>query len=236
VNRLCLLVTAAMVWGGCSDDDRVARQNPARIRLQQELGQVRQDLQRQPDSHHLYFEMGQIYERYGQIDSALSAYEHCVTLLEAFPEAHSRLGDLHFQRQQLPLATAAYEQAARFAPGDAKIHNNLGFVYRRQGRIEAAIDAYERALEYDSMMVEAINNLGQVQRESGDTLAATENFRRAIRIDADFRPAYVNLAKMFAESGLTELEMTLLEQMVSRFGTSSKEGSYARARLLEIDA
>ena len=84
------------------------------------------------------------------------------------------------------------------------------------------------------MMVEAMNNLGQIQRASGDTLAAIGNFRRAIRIDADFRPAYVNLVKMLGESGSTERERILLEQMVSRFGKSSKEGRYAYTRLLEM--
>jgi len=96
------------------------------------------------------------------------------------------------------------------------------------------MNAYERALECDSMMVEAMNNLGQIQRASGDTLAAIGNFRRAIRIDADFRPAYVNLVKMLGESGSTERERILLEQMVSRFGKSSKEGRYAYTRLLEM--
>ncbi len=229
-----LLPVAAVLCWGCSDGKPEQKQDLARIRMEQELAVVQPALVTQPESPELYFARGQIFERYGLIDSAVGAYERSVSLHEAFPEAHSRLGDLHFQRQELALATSAYEQATRFAPDDAELHNNLGFVYRRQGLLTQAIGAYQRALDCDSMMVEAINNLGQVYRESGDTVAAAASFRRAMRVDADFPPAYVNLARMLQEGGVVEQEKTVLEQMVARFGSTSKEGSYAQSRLEEI--
>ena len=234
MKRLASLVVA-VILSGCGENGGDTAQNRPTDRMHHDLAKVSGELKQQPNSPLLYFEIGQIYERYGLIDSALASYDHSVLLHEAFPEAHQRRGDLHFQKQNLELSAAAYEQAARFAPNAPQVHNNLGFVYRRQNRLDEAIGAYERALALDSLMVEAINNLGQVYRESGDISSAIRSFRRAISVDADFRQAYVNLTKMLAEEGeQTQEERDLLEQMVSRFDPS-READYARSRLAELD-
>lgn len=232
MRRAVLVVLACMMWACGGGDD--TSQNPAVRRMQDEITAARDAMATQPNSPMLFYQIGQIYERYGMPDSALAAYDHSVQLHEAFPEAHLRRGDLHFQRQELEQAVEAYEQASRYAPEDAQIHNNLGFIYRRLGRLDAAIAAYRQALRVDSVFVEAINNLGQVYREVGDTTGAIIVFRHAIDVDTDFRPSYVNLAKTLSESGQSDSERVLLELMVARFGASSDEGSFAANRLREL--
>lgn len=226
---LCVLGLSA-----CGGDEEAV--DPARQRLRTEVLTVRDALRGQPDSPILYYQLGQIYRKYGVTDSARMALEQSIELHPAFPQAHQQLAQVYFETGDLQAAEAAWARTARFAPDNLEAWNNLGYVRRQLGDLDGAEQAYQKALEIDPDFVETLNNLGQVYREQDRWEMARDQFHSAMAADPTFRGAYVNLSRLYQDRGDEAAERQLLDEIRQRFGVTSREGRYASVRLEELAA
>ena len=227
VGLVCLLTAAGCGEGGQEKD-------PARQRLRTEVLTVRDALRSQPDSPILYYQLGQIYRKYGVMDSARQALERSIELHPAFPQAHEQLAQVYFEAGDLIRSEQSWARTARFAPDNLQAWNNLGFVRRKLDNLAGAEQAYKAALGIDSVFAETLNNLGQVYREQSRWDLAVHHFHKAMAADPTFRGAYVNLAGLYQDRGDEPAERQLLDEIRERFGRTSREGRYASVRLEEL--
>lgn len=237
VQGAVVLLGGALVCAGlsaCGTEEEA--QDPARQRLRTEVLTVRDALRSQPDSPILYYQLGQIYRKYGVADSARLALEHSIQLHPAFPQAQQQLAQVYFEAGDLKLSEAAWARTARLVPDNLESWNNLGYVRRQLGDLDGAEQAYTRALEVDGGFAETLNNLGQVYREQERWELAEDHFHKAMAADPTFRGAYVNLARLHQDRGDADAEASLLIEIRERFGRTSREGRYASVRLQALAA
>ncbi len=220
-----------LLLGGCGEE----QSDPAQARLRAELEAVRQQFPDQPGSPLLHFQLGQVYDRHGQADSARAAYQRALALNQAFPEAHFQLAVNYYSNGRVQEAIAAYQQAIRFRPDFAMAHNNLGFIYKKAGDLEQAEAAYSQAIQSDSSFFEAYNNLGQLHKQRGQLDQAIPLYRRAIALKPDFPEAYINLATACKTLANKAEETQALRDYLQRFGSETSHSSYARERLRELE-
>ena len=133
-----------------------------------------------PEAH---FNLGFAHHQLGNLDSALSAYEHAVGLDPNYVRAQTNLGAALRQMGRLEEAARALGLALQVDPGAAETLNNLGLTYAAMGNYEGAIRLYERALETNAGRAELWLNLGLAQRDSGLREEAFWSLSRAIEID-----------------------------------------------------
>lgn len=232
-RRAGACLALALRLSACGGEDR---QDPARQHLRTEVLTVRDALRTQPSSPILYYQLGQIYERYGVTDSARMAYERSVGLLESLHQAHARLAQIYLDGGDTTRSIAAWRQVARLQPQDVESRNNLGYLLRMRGDLDGAEAAYRSALDLKPDFAQTLNNLGQVLRAQERWDEAIEVYHRAMAADPTLRGAYVNLSRLYRDMGNEPAEREMLTEMLQRFGRESTEGRYALARLFELES
>jgi len=132
---------------------------------------------------------------------ALQALQRAATLLPGDAEAHSNLGNAHFDLGHLGDAVASYEASLRIKPDFAEAHNNLGNALRGLGRFDAAAESYRGAISVKSDFADAHNNLGNVLRSLGRSDEAVRCYRRALELRPDDPAACNNLGNAWMDLG-----------------------------------
>jgi tetratricopeptide (TPR) repeat protein len=228
IVKIVGVVACLAFLAGCGGEEEEA--NTPRKRAEAEISQVLMALEVRPDAPLLHFQLGQLYQKHGYVDSARTAFERCVELYESFAEAHLQLAQIYYEDGDLERSVRAYEQTVRFDAGNATAYNNLGFVYKKLDRPEEAVKAYERAIAADSLFVQAYNNLGQLFKNREEHEQAIALFRRAIAIKPDFPEVYINLAGVYEDRDV-DGEASVWQTFLAKFGEDQKYSMHARERL-----
>ena len=139
----------------------------------------------------------------GNVEGALKAAKHALSLDAGMAAAHVNLG---LARQDLDgasdtAAMAALARAAFLDPGQAGAHLGLALGYHAAGMVAQARDAYMRALAIDPSLVVAHCNLGNLARDASDFEAASTHYRRALALDDQQPTVHGNLGVALQESG-----------------------------------
>ena len=217
---------------GCGEEEKPVDQVQAR--MEEETRAFYRQIEVQPDPN-AHFQLARVYQKYGLLDSARSAYERSIALRPAFPDAHFHLAQIYYAEGNTPGAIDAYKQVVRYRSADARAHNNLGFIYKKTGELDEAEAAYRKAIDLDPEFVEAYNNLGQLYKQRNELERALGLYRKAIAIKTDFPEAYVNLAMAYRSLEDEEGEGRVLRDYLDRFGTNSRYGHDFSARLQELE-
>ena len=138
--RFFLYVVACFAVACTSEQEENV--DPVRARMQREVDQLHQAIEQRPGTPLLEFQLGQVFKKYGMIDSARAAFERSIDLYEAFPEAHLELAQIYYDDGMLEASAQAYEQTLRFNQDNVAAYNNLGYIYKRTGELEKATAAY----------------------------------------------------------------------------------------------
>ena len=80
-----------------------------------------------PEEH---LNLGVIYEKNGELDSAINEYELAA---EKHPVAYLYLGNANFQKNRLDKAEGYFKQAIKKVPHHADAYNNLAWLYYVRG-------------------------------------------------------------------------------------------------------
>ncbi len=149
------------------------------------------------------------YERSGDVERALIAYERVLEMEPVNPTAVSRLGLLYFAKGLHTRARDRYEQIVKIAPKRSDAWYILGFAYRKSAQCGLAIPAF---LKYISLVPEDADPLyslaacyeieGELKRAKAVYL---EYIRRAKRRDRAWvvkaQKALVRLATLLGPRG-----------------------------------
>lgn len=82
--------------------------------------------------------LGNIYDRKGQLDGAMAAYQKAILANPQVWDAYFNLGNLHFRRMEYRLAAEYFEQVVRLDPGVAESYKYCGISYYYLDDVERA--------------------------------------------------------------------------------------------------
>ncbi len=132
----------------------------------------------------------------GNLDVALSALQHLVTLLPRSHEAHSNLANMYFELGQLPPAEQHIRQALALNPLNPQAHNLLGQLLAKTYHFEEAVFHYRQALLLHEPVGALCSNLGNALVKLGDLEGAENAFRLGYGLEPDNAELLLSWAKM----------------------------------------
>jgi len=167
-----------------------------------------------------YRKLGEVHEKRGDHESALSYFQEGLNLLsdeKTVERAHiyNGIGVIHFNKSEYPEAEQQFERALRtlFDTPDydamESVFKNLGNVYYVQGKLSDAMKSYERSLslgeEIGDIFTQAkvYNNLGICYKQRGDLNKAIEYYQKSLKLkgqigdEAGLAPSYCNLGMLY---------------------------------------
>ena len=110
------------------------------------LATIELALERQPEHAELHFHCGQVLDRLGRREDAISATERARAIDPTFARALIELGRLYHRTNRRADAMARLEEAIRAGADYADVHLMLGDLYRDEGKTDRAKASYRRAL------------------------------------------------------------------------------------------
>jgi uncharacterized protein (TIGR03032 family) len=124
-----------------------------------------EELARSPAFH---FQRGNEFYKQGKLSEAIDAFQQCVALDPAFPNARFHLGVALGDAERYEEAGACLEQVVQAEPEKAEAFNSLGYVSSRQRQVHKAIGHWQRAVELQPKYAQAHVNLGMGLLQLGD--------------------------------------------------------------------
>jgi predicted CXXCH cytochrome family protein len=132
-----------------------------------EIGQPQRalDLLREakPNDAEALAQLGSLYERKGDAESAIANYERAVKLDPALVNAVVNLGILHAKQGRLADAARLFAGALERSEGFEAAGVNLGVALARLGRFEEAKAAFRKTLEYNPDSAPARKMLAEIR-------------------------------------------------------------------------
>lgn len=148
--------------------------------------------------------LGEIMERQGRFDDAISYYRLAIDIHNEVPIYFNNLGNALSAKGQHEDALAQYERAvaldAKFAVG----YYNIAIEWNLMGDAQRAKEYYLEALNVKPRYADAHLNLGVILREEGALDEALARFKRALQIDPNFALAHYNMGLALREQGKLE--------------------------------
>lgn len=183
------------------------------------------------ESSDLMLELGRVYARLGEPDSAVWAYERAVALDSTNATAHMWLGQLYEELGEFDRALAASRTGLRLKPDDLDYRYIIGSQLFRTGAVEEARPYLAAVADAQPWHHGAQFNLGQVLMRLGEEDRAQTYFARAdsaqqlqqkineaqnaINRDPENLGHWVELAGLLRRAGQQDRAIEALEVAVS---------------------
>lgn len=141
-----------------------------------------------------YFDLGRAYERAGDVDRAVGAFEEVTRRDAQAAAAFLRLGGLYGRRQEEAKAVAAFDNAQALydtqgnSEGLAEVFYQRGAFLNARDKLPEAQEQLRRALDLavttdnKSQQIKSLLQLGSVSYSTGETLRAEQYATRAIEL------------------------------------------------------
>jgi protein O-GlcNAc transferase len=159
--------------------------------------------------------LGAAHKANGQLDNALAAYEHALSLKPDDAEIYNNIGNVLKDQGKLEDAIAVYERALSLKPDYAVAWYNMGGTLRVQDKLEDAIAAYERALSLKPNYADAHYNIGVTLQQQGKLEDAIAAFERVLSLEPDDAEVYNNMGVMLKEQGKLSDAIAAYERALS---------------------
>ncbi len=157
-------------------------------------------IDRNPDCHMAYNNLGLILAGRGQIDEAITHYRTALTINPDYWEAHFNLGLALLQKGNVEETINQYRLGLEGCPGDAAAHEMLARLLADRGEIDESLAHYRRALEIKPE-ADGYYKLGVAFAARGKFDEAAAHYRTALEINPDYADAHNNLAALLASRG-----------------------------------
>ena len=188
----------------------------------------------------LAFQHGNVLMMLGQIDKAIGAYSHVITLNPNNAAAYYNRGAAYSDTSDFDRALSDYTEAIRINPNFAMAYNNRGNAYAKKGDYDRAVENFNKAIDINPDSAIAYTNRGAAYSDTDDFDRAIEDFNKAIRINPNFAMAYNNRGNAYAKKGdydraiedyntAIKLNPNLAEAYYNRGGAYYNKGAVDRA-------
>jgi predicted O-linked N-acetylglucosamine transferase (SPINDLY family) len=164
-----------------------------------------------------HINLGNAYEKLGELDNALASYRHARSLWPSLAVAHFSEGTILAKLGDLDGAAACMREALARQPDYIDALNNLGFVYIRMRKRAEAIECLRKVVRINPAMVAARNNLAIVLWQEGHLEEAADCLREALRSQPDLGEAHNNLGNVLREQGQVQEAVECFRQTFERW-------------------
>ncbi|MFH0965139.1 MAG: tetratricopeptide repeat protein, partial [Planctomycetota bacterium] len=137
-----------------------------------------------PYSTLAHINLGNIYEKAGDLDAAIAQYKRAIALKSNIPGVYNNLGNALRLKGDLDGALRSYRKAVALKPDYANAYYNLANAVAASDPA-AAERAYARSVELDPENVNAWFNLGNVRALLGDAAGAIAAYEEVLRRNPD---------------------------------------------------
>jgi tetratricopeptide (TPR) repeat protein len=145
--------------------------------------------------------LGNSYDRIGDMDSALKAYQKAVEINPTLSESRVNVGNIYLKKGKVTEAVNEYLAALRINPKDATTHNNLGNAYTEQGQLINAVSEYQRSISLDPNFIDAYRGLAIAYSNQQRFTLAMTTLKRAIAIEPRDANCYYQMGEVYNQMG-----------------------------------
>ncbi len=155
-----------------------------------------------PHVPELHYQLGNIYYKNMQVESAINEYERCISLDADHFKALLALGNIYGgDVRNHDMAIRIYSRAVELKPDYPDLRNNLGNALRFSGRFAEAAEQFKKAIELNPNYARAMFNLGKTYYAMKDLKNAEALYRNAIEIDRNHPRAHMTLGLTLLAEG-----------------------------------
>jgi Flp pilus assembly protein TadD/peroxiredoxin len=158
-----------------------------------------QEITTRPDDADAFYNLGTLYLRRNESQSAKQNLEEAIKLRPNYPEAWNNLGMLAAQRGDNQQAMLDFQRSLDLRPFYATALLNLGNLYRRQGDFAAAEKLLQRARESEPQNPEVHYSLGMLYAHRNETGPAEEQLTKAVQLRPNYSDALNNLGVLLVQ-------------------------------------
>ena len=146
----------------------------------------------------------QDYEKPGNLDGAIDAFQRALELDGRYAQASAGLGEAYWHqygrtrdRQWVAKALTSCQKAESQAANLANGHVCLGMVYNGTGEYEKAVEEFQSALAVDSTNDDAFRGLAAAYESLGRTGEAEQTFQKAVHLRPQYWAGYAWLGGFY---------------------------------------
>jgi superkiller protein 3 len=140
-----------------------------------------------------------VHTELGNIDEAVSAYQHAITLSPESEYLWNNLGQLLAKNERNDEAINAFNKALECSPRDFLSWNGVGHIYNKLGVYQNAISAFDKALEIAPYYESSWEGIGKAYLESAQLEKAEVSLRKAVELNPHLTDAWKNLGRCFTQ-------------------------------------
>jgi tetratricopeptide (TPR) repeat protein len=189
--RLGVMAGLALFVGACAptQQDRLREYNEDGVRLFQRgrYSDARDSFQAavalRPEDPDLIFNLGQCYDRLGQVEKAQKCYEGCIQRVPTHVEARHALTVLLWNNGQQQAATSRVEEWLAREPERAAAYAEQAYLYRRAGDLPRAQSRLQQALSLDMNDVRSLTEMALVYEALNRPDRALALYQRSLEIN-----------------------------------------------------
>lgn len=168
----------------------------------------------QPGRQIAWSNLGRAYNKAGQFDKALEAYQLALRINPEDADAWYFLGRAYSKLGQSAKEIEAYQQSLRINPEDADVWGALGDAYGKSGQSAKGIEAYQQALRINPDYVYVWLDLGRAYSKLGQSAKAVEAYQQALRINPEDALVWLTLGDAYGETGQYAKRIEACQQAV----------------------
>ena len=133
----------------------------------------------------VFYDLGLLHERSGQLDEAISAYRLSLARDPANVNAHRRLAEIFTWRGSFAEAADQYRELIRLRADNPLYHLNLAQVYDRTKDLKNAVSEYETAVRLDPNSLEGHRELARIFMRGAQPAKAEHHYNEVIRLHSE---------------------------------------------------
>jgi tetratricopeptide (TPR) repeat protein len=202
-------------------DDATTNYNMATVKI--ELGKPQDALkyaqraaEQAPNSALYQYTLGLAYEKTGDIDAAISAYNQAINLDKKYADPRVNLGKIYNNSGFPDKALAILEEAYKADPKSLEANNNLADTYNKKGLYDKAIFHWEISLNLAPRNTIVRMNLAKAYVSANRLDAAKDAYSALIKLDKTQWDAYLELGTLMASTGDSAGAKKILSDLIAQ--------------------
>ena len=147
----------------------------------------------------VFYDLGLLRERGGQLDDAISAYRLSIIHEPGNVNAHRRLAEIFTWRGSFNEAADQYRELIHLRGDNPLFHLNLARVYDRTKDLKNATIEYESAIRLDPNNLEGHRELAKIFMRGAQTAKAEHHYNEVIRLHSEDEAARNALITLYVK-------------------------------------
>jgi tetratricopeptide (TPR) repeat protein len=196
--------------------------------------------QLQPDSGKTQLDLGNLYAKQQQWQTAINCYHKALKINYQYAEAYWYLAHALEKIGKTSESLERRYQALSLKPhlAPASEHVYLGKLLQKQGKLEQAVICYRQAIGLKPQFIPAYYRLGQILSQEGEKQEAIACYRQAIQYDPHNAELYFLLGQELAEEKQWHQAVQAYRRVLElkpTYPQASYRLNYALAEKLKLD-